>query len=49
MRNRVAFGQGRLTWGRVTLALWVAVAYLTVLYVALRWGGEGDIGLRITD
>ena len=38
----------RVLRGRGTIGLWILVAYLMVLYVALRRGDRGS-GLRITD
>jgi hypothetical protein len=39
MRIRDMYERGRLHWRTRTVVLWVVVAYLAVLYVALRWGG----------
>jgi hypothetical protein len=38
---RRLYERERSKWGRLALALWMVVAYLLVLYVALRWGGHG--------
>ena len=37
---RQLYERERPRWGRLALALWLVVAYLLVLYVALRWGGH---------
>ena len=41
MDVRQLYERERPRWGRLALALWLVVAYLLVLYVALRWGGHG--------